>query len=210
MQGATYWMDDWRGLGMISIHAPAQGATKIWRGLCSSIHISIHAPAQGATYGRKSSPNLSKFQSTLPHRERPKVETYFWRDMDFYPRSRTGSDTALTRLLQRHRLFLSTLPHRERRSTVTVFRIIYFLFQSTLPHRERLSACDQTKLDKWFQSTLPHRERPGKLLSCWYLRLFQSTLPHRERRYLRMLPRPGATISIHAPAQGATPCDFET
>ena len=33
----------------ISIHAPAQGATKSWRTTYMNLTISIHAPAQGAT-----------------------------------------------------------------------------------------------------------------------------------------------------------------
>ena len=56
---------------MISIHAPAKGATKqVWDNFCTWV-ISIHAPAKGATI---------KQQQT-----RKKMR-------DFNPRSREGSD----------------------------------------------------------------------------------------------------------------------
>ena len=55
---------------MISIHAPAKGAT-----LCSSdvfykCRISIHAPAKGATRVLQDPQANKLFQSTLPRRER--------------------------------------------------------------------------------------------------------------------------------------------
>ena len=58
-----------------------------------------------------------------------------------------------------------------------------------------------------FQSTLPHGERLSRrkadLPICW----FQSTLPHGERHGLRAKNLVHDSVSIHAPAWGATPCD---
>ena len=57
---------------IISIHAPARGATTYLRHTLRIHTISIHAPARGATH---ISPDMSvrdiKFQSTLPRGERP-------------------------------------------------------------------------------------------------------------------------------------------
>ena len=56
---------------MISIHAPARGATKLKDYLEDNVDISIHAPAKGAT----DNPDLMKYKQS-----------------DFNPRSREGSD----------------------------------------------------------------------------------------------------------------------
>ena len=48
-QGATRLLPCFALLYRISIHAPAQGATRVFPRLKVAIDISIHAPAQGAT-----------------------------------------------------------------------------------------------------------------------------------------------------------------
>ena len=101
--------------------------------------ISIHAPAKGATGHRCGAEIHQEFQSTLPRRERRAL----------------------------------------RKRGVNPFR-----FQSTLPRRERHTGLLQKILDLLFQSTLPRRERPCR---CFDL-------------------QPCHTISIHAPAKGATIC----
>ena len=60
---------------VISIHAPAKGATGC--SMCGfGIHlISIHAPAKGATYLSEEDYAQYTFQSTLPRRERRLCET---------------------------------------------------------------------------------------------------------------------------------------
>ena len=72
MKGATdAWADDFDNLE-ISIHAPVKGATAFRTILTvSHVAISIHAPVKGATGG-------------------PYV--YVYRQNDFNPRSREGSD----------------------------------------------------------------------------------------------------------------------
>ena len=99
----------------------------------------------------------SKFQSTLPRRER---------------HGRTPSCHAAL-------LFQSTLPRRERRGSATSTRS-QTLFQSTLPRRERpLSTCPFL-LPAHFNP----RSREGSdlkgLAAAWAIK-FQSTLPRRER-----------------------------
>ena len=121
----------------ISIHAPAKGATIPAPPRQNTKQISIHAPAKGATSNISAGSSLildfnprsregsdsfchnrnikiSKFQSTLPRRERRQQSLYSVKDL----------------------LFQSTLPRRERLYAI-VCRMIYNLFQSTLPRRER-------------------------------------------------------------------------
>ena len=63
---------------LISIHAPAKGATRIRCSVCGVSTISIHAPAKGATPNRfRLSHRGTEFQSTLPRRERQGELKYF-------------------------------------------------------------------------------------------------------------------------------------
>ena len=55
-----------------------------------------------------------------------------------------------------------------------------------------------------FQSTLPRRERRVSARAPSASQRFQSTLPRRERPALDSYTPPVITISIHAPAKGAT------
>ena len=57
---------------LISIHAPAKGATRVPSGSCVVFHISIHAPAKGATNYYEGFDEIRLFQSTHPRRVRLK------------------------------------------------------------------------------------------------------------------------------------------
>ena len=120
----------------ISIHAPAKGATVILCQECSHLSISIHAPAKGATSQALPAASSSRFQSTLPRRERLSVLFSCMSLVDFNPRSREGSDALDIRFRSGKKLFQSTLPRRERPCNAAII-VITMLFQSTLPRRER-------------------------------------------------------------------------
>ncbi len=98
----------------------------------------------------------------------------------FNPRSREGSDIVSLSLSNFSKLFQSTLPRGERHCA-RCKHIIYSLFQSTLPRGERPEKTAYNVADE-FQSTLPRGERQinHKIIASCY------------------------TISIHAPARGAT------
>ena len=100
---------------MISIHAPARGATcnRDWTG--GSTKISIHAPARGATFRTiRCFFENGLFQSTLPQGERLLIRLFSALYAYFNPRSRKGSDAyCLLGLLVRPQ-FQSTLPQGER------------------------------------------------------------------------------------------------
>ena len=61
---------EWFIINIVSIHAPAQGATRTEEVPVPDLKVSIHAPAQGATYEVKGKKVLSVFQSTPPRRGR--------------------------------------------------------------------------------------------------------------------------------------------
>ena len=167
---------------MISIHAPAKGATFIVSASFLLFTISIHAPAKGATPLSVVNDFLGGISIHAPAK---------------------GATAFYFHNLTLHLKFQSTLPRRERRWLCHVcFRLGGF--QSTLPRRERLTAENfQDVLTNFnprsregsdlftfvslskifrFQSTLPRRERLEWAVK-WldYVYKFQSTLPRRER-----------------------------
>ena len=190
---------------MISIHAPAKGATNVLDAGSLALDISIHAPAKGATA------ILWRMRVRLSH---------------FNPRSREGSDRTWPARLHALSQFQSTLPRRERLS-VRRGRSRAAAFQSTLPRRERryrrcmalrrssdfnprsregsdLRSIYAAAAGERFQSTLPRRERHAAPVTDATRRAFQSTLPRRERRREYRAGTNAILISIHAPAKGAT------
>ena len=80
----------------ISIHAPAKGATMEKLADYEDLEISIHAPAKGATNQIQNQNLYSRFQSTLPRRERRQIQMRSFLLMYFNPRSREGSDRSTT------------------------------------------------------------------------------------------------------------------
>ena len=116
----------------ISIHAPVKGATKRSarsqkrrkfqstlprkerRDLAQMVevlvHISIHAPMKGATDTVSARIRGFSFQSTLPRRERQVQRLRTPTLRHFNPRSREGSDPAISELEPCPVGFQSTLP----------------------------------------------------------------------------------------------------
>ena len=169
-----------RVFSMVSIHAPAWGATTaVWHELTGQ-KVSIHAPAWGATSNARIS--ISSFC--------------------FNPRSRVGSDALASRHSCRLQ-FQSTLPRGERLiGTSSLFAdsqvsIHAPAWGATIP--PSFIGCASL-----FQSTLPRGERHlhAKLGDIGFM--FQSTLPRGERHLYRYKPIKDKFVSIHAPAWGAT------
>ena len=90
--GATYHRKLYGQYTEVSIHAPTWGATSCSHSHLSCARVSIHAPTWGATHSYTAVFDDGVFQSTLPRGERP------WRDdvaaaiLSFNPRSHVGSD----------------------------------------------------------------------------------------------------------------------
>ena len=65
-RGATLAVSAVPASGSVSIHAPARGATKIYSDGSNIRRVSIHAPARGATKISAVKPRDGMFQSTRP------------------------------------------------------------------------------------------------------------------------------------------------
>ena len=165
--------------------------------------ISIHAPAKGATRARCFLHALTKFQSTLPRRERLVSDGLVTIETDFNPRSREGSDGAIPCVMIR-RIYFNPRSREGSDSMAKCGTLAGKVFQSTLPRRERppraryrrqrcdfnprsREGSDQREDGNYaaievFQSTLPRRERRSGCADGGQHAQFQSTLPRRERR----------------------------
>ena len=100
---------------VISIHAPAKGATYLKAEYLLAIKISIHAPAKGATcFAVCIMLYSNKFQSTHPRRVRPGILLIILSAEYFNPRTREGCDQLPFLPLQQQRQFQSTHPRRVR------------------------------------------------------------------------------------------------
>ncbi len=211
----------------ISIHAPAKGATAIFRDGEFWFPISIHAPAKGATLLAKLSRPPLLFQSTLPRRERQRKAdciTDFLRFQSTLPRRERPAKSELPGAEE----FIS-IHAPAKGATFHSARFFYqFLFQSTLPRRERPSirfedsycllisihapakgATSGRRVLETITTDFNPRSREGsdefKCKHCGIVTVFQSTLPRRERPLISTaMARAPLPISIHAPAKGAT------
>ena len=119
--------------------------------------VSIHAPAKGATADGKALTTIKEFQSTLPRRERPNMGSSSLTILCFNPRSREGSD--ISYILAPQNKFVSihapakgatTQPGRRRLSPEVSIHAP--AKGATNIHTKTLSCVE-------FQSTLPRRER---------------------------------------------------
>ena len=81
------------GVLTVSIHAPARGATRDFRGAIIKLFVSIHAPARGATPSCSVSPRKRCVSIHAPARGATwtfRVPPFVWDS--FNPRARTGRD----------------------------------------------------------------------------------------------------------------------
>ena len=171
---------------MISIHAPAKGATISCPSKVLFCNISIHAPAKGATIVPVIQSNPNTFQSTLPRRERRICYLLHCRRSDFNPRSREGSDLSQSKQSIQRYLFQSTLPRRERRSWM----------------RSQIRVCIISI----------HAPAKGATQIIWnYWKIYSISIhaPAKGATFLFRYRALGDAISIHAPAKGATSWVFK-
>ena len=211
---------------VVSIHAPAWGATRITRrgirkqrfqftlprgerladnrNLRDELYVSIHAPAWGATALAAGEGDDRK---------------------SFNSRSRVGSDTSGRSDTAKPSKFQFTLPRGERQGARRA-RTSRNRFQFTLPRGERqaFAQCGgglapvSIHAPAWGATgseVLGPREGPvsihapawGATSNLWFDRLFglfQFTLPRGERPVIAAGRAAAREVSIHAPAWGAT------
>ena len=122
---------------------------------------------------------------------------------DFNPRSREGSDWVRAFLCALFEIFQSTLPRGERRSQLIGFMISKYFNPRSREGSDTERNCRYGRSSR-FQSTLPRGERRERSQKKRTAQTFQSTLPRGERLLLLPCSVPPFSISIHAPARGAT------
>ena len=211
---------------IISIHAPAKGATVVTLFLLLSLNISIHAPAKGATSDvRIKSPDAVISIHAPAKGATDYLSGIFLRPSYFNPRSREGSDHYQRTILSLSLYFNPRSREGSDHSICEFFAIwlisihapakgatespaynfvFVIVFQSTLPRRERLKLQGYRLTCQVFQSTLPRRER---LISVTYNNIICNFNPRsREGSDENMTSKTASAIaiSIHAPAKGAT------
>ena len=166
---------------MISIHAPARGATGAFHQPGKPLEISIHAPARGATSYDSDGLGVMYFNprsregsdAVHCHKRRPAD--------DFNPRSREGSDHKSCNSCAIS--FTISIHAPARGATFSIPPALSFgLFQSTLPRGERHS---ENTLKNGRKNNFNPRSREGSDAAEAQL--------NRDWQ-----------ISIHAPARGAT------
>ena len=105
---------------------------------------------------------------------------------------------------QSFRKFISI--HAPARGATRFNYAIYFCFYISIHAPARGATLTEVVVKQLplFQSTLPRGERPVRILTRGLTCRFQSTLPRGERQELTEEEAAAITISIHAPARGAT------
>ena len=124
---------------IISIHAPARGATPVNHAKRLSYRNFNPRSREGSDYIPGNTHALhALFQSTRPRGERPHCCISSTFSINFNPRSREGSDGRNHGNAELVTGFQSTLPRGERHGLFSICNIIT-VFQSTLPRGERLA-----------------------------------------------------------------------
>ena len=159
-----------------------KGSDELGKTKFGTTPISIHAPARGATDEAGDTQRYVAISIHAPARGATGCGLGLHDGAsDFNPRSRKGSD-----LICKHLQIISGYFNpRSRKGSDDVtgeLKATITVFQSTLPQGER---------------------RMGAMTLVEY-RIFQSTLPQGERRQIIRLISYAFSISIHAPARGAT------
>ena len=213
-------------VNVISIHAPARGATSPVSHNPDQYKISTHAPARGATSG-EARRRKANFNFNPRSREGSDCMplTIFSFPYYFNPRSREGSDRSHCTYTTLRQQFQPTLPRGERPVSeimgdqdpeisthapargATVFGSNPEEFYQISTHAPARGATQTGAFS--YQSALISTHAPARGATDpsapegSYL-LFQPTLPRGERRSLVISQSAVAVISTHAPARGAT------
>ena len=212
---------------IVSIHAPAKGATTQPAPPRDQWTVSIHAPAKGATCARGLGGGAGvMFQSTRPRRARRGAgkESLLALEVSIH----APAKGATVRRAVREHCERQVSIHAPAKGATLTSQITCSprVFQSTRPRRARPGRT-MTSTSRWrFQSTRPRRARPspvpdtdtlgrfnprareGRDVICSSeavaATLFQSTRPRRARHIADGESGNCEVVSIHAPAKGAT------
>ena len=167
---------------LVSIHAPAWGATPDARALERRRDVSIHAPAWGATQSSTGLRCSVEFQSTRPRGARPReIRQYALGDRVSIHAPAWGA----------------TLDHvgLNDLGRVSIHAPAWGATPSPCPG-SRSTGCFNPR------ARVGRDSKPSALSTS--LMQFQSTRPRGARLFSCMFPTPPSWVSIHAPAWGAT------
>ena len=166
-------------------------------------HISIHAPAKGATSHFRIPYRISKFQSTLPLRERRNRYNSIYIGLHFNPRSRKGSDNAGVHLPAIWaRISIHAPAKGATRKRAESIRLSNISIHA--PAKGATNVCYAYSGLKVISIHAPTKGATLLYVIKLQYNKFQSTLPQRERQFVPDVKIATTQISIHAPTTGAT------
>ena len=189
---------------IVSIHAPARGATCDRHEKLTLLLVSIHAPARGAT-SRLSLSSLRYvcFNPRTCKRCDNSIAMLFLSDIQFQSTHLQEVRPVLARKMVALFKFQST--HlQEVRQRLKMTSVLSVLFQST--HLQEVRHAQQKRFE-WeclFQSTHLQEVRPFKYCVCVVGKIVSIHAPARGATILYRFNQTLAGVSIHAPARGAT------
>ncbi len=149
-------------VNVISIRAPARGATRVSSEFPGTKKISIRAPARGATIPPIYVTLKLPFQSALPRGERREVHTYATHTRHFNPRSREGSDGGSDQVTV-YGVISIRAPARGATFAYDDFSFGGYI-SIRAPARGATANCRICDASMIFQSALPRGERPAEML----------------------------------------------
>ena len=192
-----------RSSPLVSIHAPAKGATRCWRAFRGRPSCFNSRAREGRDFVGLFEDRVYCFQFTRPRRARPA----FLRDeapaVRFNSRAREGRDllsdvaSSISRLVSIHAPAKGATQSTQGKDPRKEF-------QFTRPRRARPSARPSEPPLGGFQFTRPRRARRKRGNNAVARKLFQFTRPRRARRLRERFVLVLRVVSIHAPAKGAT------
>ena len=225
-RGATVLTWTSRPSRPVSIHAPARGATGRpgrtpsptagfnprpraggdgpWFQCPAAFHVSIHAPARGATSRTFAGRQFRRRFNPRPRAGGDRPGYPQWqRTSSFNPRPRAGGDYSAANCSPQHPRFQSTPPRGGRHSGATCASR-FQRFQSTPPRGGRLKGRMFEHDMALFQSTPPRGGRRFTAASVLRPNSVSIHAPARGATRWEIPGHPGEKVLIHAPARGAT------
>ena len=189
---------------IISIHAPAKGATGRSALFLRAYLISIHAPAKGAT-GSTPTKLIATYDFNPRSREGSDINGFSTVSGvgNFNPRSREGSDAICYKACGKLKISI----HAPAKGA-TGARDFSVRDRENFNPRSREGSDEHARVNTCGDIHFNPRSREGSDFTphtiARLIKTFQSTLPRRERRSFASSLSSTVEISIHAPAKGAT------
>ena len=196
---------------MVSIHAPARGATYKAHKKYLFEEVSIHAPARGATRVELSgATGRAKFQFTRPRGARPMPFSFALSVLLMFQFTRPRGARPPRSIPCETRSCFNSRAREGRDYSAHDNAVLQPAFQFTRPRGARRLVSDPQPQQTRFQFTRPRGARPSVyvvFVSCVW---FQFTRPRGARLVGGLRRRQAEDVSIHAPARGATNVHFIT